>query len=1538
MSVKCQSLLSQLESIGKQDPNRVAIYWQTHEISYGELWEMVLAEANQLPKEPGMIAIHMQRSPKLIATLLACWLKGHAYCALDPTHPEQRKKLILEDLKPNTWVSDVPYSFIANNSKITVPNDLAYILYTSGSTGHPKGVMISEHSVNHLLNWACELYDSEQLAVTLASTTITFDLSVFELFVPLMAGTSIALVDSILDLVDISPNKLPPISLINTVPSAMREIARIQAIPGTCQTINLAGEALDQTLVNELYAHPSVKAVYNLWGPSEDTTYSTVYLCGQGEDLPQAVPIGRPLPETEITLLDNEILLSGPGICLGYWNRPDLNNQCFGFSESGKRFYRTGDLGYWDKNLQLRFSGRKDFQVKVRGYRIEVEDIEAQSYQIPHIREAVVSIIEKNNIPSLALLAYSDDITLEPKTLKKELSRRLPRYMVPELIDVVYQPLAKTPNGKLCRSQAKSFWLHTKLLPQEKLGLDTLSQIAESILNCALDPEESFINQGGNSLLAVQFKHALQTSGLGYINLNQILDVDTSLSQLESILYRQVTEKPKMIDLRPLVDSTHWRAWQVKGSAYHVAITCSISGSLDVNRLAQSIEKMVTKSSSFTHQLPVDNIKLDTTPHPPKVLTFPTNKTNHEQLLQHIQELIFEKPFDLNKKSCIRFALVHSESLTHVLICAPHFILDGYGLEAMLKSISAFYSGKTMVLSNKQSMLRSDHKSSNIEAYLEKLSGSYEAVVFPSQRLDASPTNHSFWLSKQQVTQLSRLVKQLKMSQASLTLGLFQLLLHYCLDYRTMVTAVPLANRNHDELNRINNQTFSIPVLSAWRSDISLKQFLKEQNQQLIHLIDEAPALFRQLEKNQAGNGLFDIFFSTMDFARDALQIDNCYSRLTFYNSNRKKAHLVCSMITETNGDMECRLESLSNLLSTESLVSLARCYEYLMENALTLLDTQLSELVLMPKSQYECIRQLNQPRPYSQDSRSLCQIIQAMTETNPHKIAISDNNQQLTYLQLRQSAQQIANYLSNNNITPGQGIGILLDRNASCVIAIIGILWAGCHYVPIDKRNPQSRRNSIIDRAEISFIIDANIIQASKQRPVNFNLAPEVHPLDLAYIIFTSGTTGEPKGVPIQQKHVLSLIAATKDKYQFGKNDKWSMFHSHAFDFSVWEIFGPLLTGGEVCIVAEDTANNPVNMIDFINQNKITVFSQTPTALKNILQIGSSKQLLHQPRLICFGGEALTQDIVDQWFEQYGTDSNLVNMYGITEVTVHASEYSINPKNPLISIGKPMSDMGWQLRGQLGQLMPIGFVGELWVSGVGVTDGYWHDTQLSKEKFVERNGQRFYRSGDLAWLNMEGLAFYIGRKDQQFQLNGHRLEKGDITTTIRNAEPFIQQIELVINTDQSGLSLLYAYYTADQTLSESKLIQNISSWLPSYATPSRWVQLEAFPLTMNGKIDIPALPKPVSTLVGSQDPIKKCSIEQKVKTCWETILGYPVEQACKAFFELGGNSLKAVRLSQELAQLVKDGDFTVVDIFRYPTLEQQINIIKQRMKEPNHA
>jgi len=159
-----------------------------------------------------------------------------------------------------------------------------------------------------------------------------------------------------------------------------------------------------------------------------------------------------------------------------------------------------------------------------------------------------------------------------------------------------------------------------------------------------------------------------------------------------------------------------------------------------------------------------------------------------------------------------------------------------------------------------------------------------------------------------------------------------------------------------------------------------------------------------------------------------------------------------------------------------------------------------------------------------------------------------------------------------------------------------------------------------------------------------------------------------------------------------------------------------------------------------------------------------------------------------------------------------------------------------------------------------------------------------------------------------------------------------------VINTDQSGLSLLYAYYTADQTLSESKLIQNISSWLPSYATPSRWVQLEAFPLTMNGKIDIPALPKPVSTLVGSQDPIKKCSIEQKVKTCWETILGYPVEQACKAFFELGGNSLKAVRLSQELAQLVKDGDFTVVDIFRYPTLEQQINIIKQRMKEPNHA
>lgn len=1332
MSVKCQSLLSQLESIGKQDPNRVAIYWQTKEISYGELWEMVLAEANQLPKEPGMIAIHLRRSPKLIATLLACWLKGHAYCALDPAHPEQRKKLILEDLRPNTWVSDVPYhSRIANNSEITVPKDLAYILYTSGSTGRPKGVMISEHSVNHLLNWACELYDSEQLAVTLASTTITFDLSVFELFVPLMAGTSIALVDSILDLVDISPNELPPISLMNTVPSAMREIARIHAIPGTCQTINLAGEALDQTLVNELYAHPSVKTVYNLWGPSEDTTYSTVYLCGQGEDLPQAVPIGRPLPETEVTLLDNEILLSGPGICLGYWNRPDLNDQCFGLSESGKRFYRTGDLGYWDENQQLRFSGRKDFQVKVRGYRIEVEDIEAQSYQIPHIRESVVSIIEKNNIPSLALLAYSDSITLEPKTLKQELSKRLPRYMVPELVDVVYQPLAKTPNGKLCRTQAKSYWLHTKPLPQEKLGPDTLTQIAESILNCALDPEESFINQGGNSLLAVQFKHALQTSGLGYLNLNQILDADTSLSQLESILHRKAPEKPKTIDLRPLVDNTHWRAWQVKGSAYHVAVSCSINGRFDVNRLANAIEKMITKSNSFARQLSVDNIKLDTTPHPPKVLTFPANETNHGQLLQHIQELMFEKPFDLNKESCIRFALVHSESRTHVLICAPHIILDGYGLEAMLKSISAFYSGRTMVLSNKQSMIRSDHESSGIEAYLEKLSGSYETVVFPSHRLDASPTNHSFWLSKQQVTQLSRLAKQLKMSQASLTLGLFQLLLHYCFDYQTIVTAVPLANRNHDELNRINNQTLGIPVLSVWRSDISLKQFLKEQNQQLIHLIDEAPALFCQIEKKQLNNGLFDIFFSTMDFAYDALQIDNCSSRLAFYNSNSKKAPLVCSMITQSNGEIECRMESLSNLLSTESLTSLAQCYQYFLENSSALLDAQLAHLNLLPKSQYKLVEQLNSPQPFSPDTHSLCQTIQCLMEANPDKIAINDNNQQLTYRQLRQSAQQIASYLSTNNITPGQGIGILLDRNASCVIAILGILWAGCHYVPIDKRNPQSRRNSIIDRAEISFIIDANIIQASKQRPVDFNLAPKVHPQDLAYIIFTSGTTGEPKGVPIQQKHVLSLIAATKDKYQFGKDDKWSMFHSYAFDFSVWEIFGPLLTGGEVCIVAEDTANNPVDMIDFINQNKITVFSQTPTALKNILQIGSGKQLLHQPRLICFGGEALTQDIVDQWFEQYGTDSKLVNMYGITEVTVHASEYSIDPKHPSVSIGKPMSDMGWQLRGQLGQLMPIGFPGELWVSGEGVSEGYWHDTQLNKEKFVEHNGQRFYRSGD---------------------------------------------------------------------------------------------------------------------------------------------------------------------------------------------------------------
>ncbi|QDP73283.1 amino acid adenylation domain-containing protein [Legionella israelensis] len=1577
---RCSFLLSAIEAHARFQPEKIAIESAYGIITYAQLWHNIIEAGQKLMQIQGLVALHVDRTPSLITLMLACWYTGNPYLALDKNHPTERKKSLMAMAKPAvcivddesmelSWLGDVKTMPLSNLQPLKIstsslPPDLAYLLFTSGSTGTPKGVMIAEKGIHQLLNWARSYYSPSVLRSVLASTTTTFDLSVFEIFVPLYCGTKIYLVENILSLIEADMDF--DISLINTVPSAIREVLRVNKIPPSCHTINLAGEVLTSDLVKALYQKPHIQAIYNLWGPSEDTTYSTVYHCRKDMPIPQQVPIGIPIPGTTITLLNpeekengvqvGEIGLSGHGLSLGYLNQPELTAKAFidNPSPPNQKTYRTGDLGYWDDEHQLHFCGRIDFQVKIRGYRIELEEIESCLYLHPEVIECVIIVIHKHNLPQLVAIIRANSNNLTQDAIQRHLAKTLPTYMIPSHCIMQTHPLPRTPNGKLCRRQALTIAeMHIKKddASQSISTSPTFEDICKQVLGCPIHLDKSFVDLGGDSLQAVHLLHQLEQFNIGKTTLKTILNKKISLTKLEQQLEHCSTMQ-KSSNRMP-IEKTMWQLYQQHQQAYHVSVAIDIKGKFDQARLIEAIETVVYNEASFHRQYCVqDNMEGNFTftykQIPIKVLVVPFSNSEHElpSLMQQLSSSFINKPFDLTNPGHIRIILItNGMDKARLLITMPHISIDGYGLQSLFEKISYYYSSKELIstLENSQQALTPPHRiaSSNLlstqQYWTQQLSQkaefitpsqiSQEKALFLKNKIDSDAYNH-----------IKSIAQQLEITPASLLLGLFQCLLHKLDLGKQIFVAVPFANRFTPELRKVCCLTKSLPVYSHFQEEKKLSDYLAGQHQQLLdtlehHTIDIEAVLKAMPNPPRC----FDIIFSFMDFAQSAFQLPDAICKLKFIPQNRNKAPLVLSLIPETDGHLTIWLESNQTYFTKPMLESLSQCYETLISSISDQLNTPLSKLNIVPAKQLATINQHKQFQSY-QGHRQLTEKLFQIAKTYPDNIALQCPEKKLTYKELFDISRNIAQQLANRNISPGSAIGISVNKNWRCVAAILGVLLNGCHYVPIDKRNPFERTNHILKDANIDWLIhDDNPSEAASNHLFIDTLIESAtgiftiknNPRNLAYIIYTSGTTGKPKGVPITHKNVLSLFDSCTDWLDFRSDDVWTLFHSYAFDFSVWEIFGALLTGSKLLIVDEPTTASPQRFAKLLEAEQVTMLSQTPTALRNLLN--TQNNINFSPRFVFFGGEALTQDIIKLWQQKQSETTRLINLYGITEITVHATVAEIDFNQPTIDIGKPLSDMGLQIRGMHNQPLPLNFPGELIISGEGLSKGYWNNPELTAKKFINIDATPCYCSGDLALLDNSGKFHYCGRIDKQFKLNGHRLEKNEIIGALL-AHPQIEQAELKVIHSETGIQFLVAYYLAKYELDRESLHHFLASQLPSFALPSHCIHLSAFPLTINGKIDVSSLPNPKQEVIASSQQ-ELTNIQQKVCECWQSVLRIKIakSQYQASFFDLGGNSVKAIQLTQIINSHFSIISFSVIDVFRYTTLEQQINEIELR-------
>jgi amino acid adenylation domain-containing protein len=660
--------------------------------------------------------------------------------------------------------------------------------------------------------------------------------------------------------------------------------------------------------------------------------------------------------------------------------------------------------------------------------------------------------------------------------------------------------------------------------------------------------------------------------------------------------------------------------------------------------------------------------------------------------------------------------------------------------------------------------------------------------------------------------------------------------------------------------------------------------------------------------------------------------------------------------------ELRFKLSYRAERFAQESIDQLMRHFLLVLDGMASGKYSTVGQLPLLSSRERQQLTSWNETARACADERCIHELFEEQVECTPDAIAVLHERQSLTYRELNDRANQLARYLRSSGVGPDQLVGICVERGLEMVIGLLGILKAGGAYLPLDPTYPAERLAYLLTDAAPKVLLTQERLRQglghmaverlvvldtdwdSVAQLATDNLDPEglgLHARHLAYVIYTSGSTGQPKGVMVEHKQVTRLFAATEDSFHFSERDVWTLFHSFAFDFSVWELWGALLYGGRAIVVPSLMTRSPQEFFRLLCEEGVTVLNQTPSAFAQLIDASDSSDLQHRLRVVIFGGEALELRVLRPWVRRNGAEQpRLVNMYGITETTVHvtykplsAQEIESDGGSP---IGRPLADLHTYLLDRSRQPVPVGVVGEIYVAGAGVARGYLRRDELTAERFLRDPFSadprvRMYKTGDLGRWREDGTLEYLGRNDQQVKIRGFRIELGEIEAQLAR-HPGIKEAR-VLALEDAGERRLVAYgvpRVAAMAPGVESLREHLSRTLPEYMVPGAFVMVERFALTANGKLDRKALPAPQQqAYLSRQYEAPRSGVEQTLAGIWQEILRLQQVGRYDSFFELGGHSLLAIQLATRIRQTFS-AVLPIRQVFEHATLSAQARAIEQ--------
>ncbi|MGB8194022.1 MAG: amino acid adenylation domain-containing protein [Chitinophagaceae bacterium] len=1640
---KNQTLVNLFAQQVQRSPDAAAVVFENRSFSYAELDEISNRLANYLKLEykvgkDDKVSVMLDRSDNLIIAILAVLKSGGAYVPIDAQYPETRKEFILKDTEARVLLTQTDHIFdldyysgavfamdvqlgMLDNSDALVESEidaesLAYVIYTSGSTGQPKGVMVEHRAIANTIQAQQSIFDVHPGFHHLQFASSSFDASVSEIFVALCSGGALYIISD--------EEKKDPVRLkqfiednhidIATIPPAYLQLLEASDLQSLKRLIT-AGEAAVKNKAADFSAYGDY---YNAYGPTETSICGTVFKNPKGCTIEHnLVPIGKPIPNAAIYILSEklhlmpvaqagEIYIGGDGLARGYLNKEALTQASFIDNpfKQGARLYKTGDLGRWLADGNIEFLGRKDSQVKINGYRIELDEIANAVLQHSGVKEAVATIKEeKDGNKDIAVYFVPNDENADvpdfKEDIKRAILRQLPAYMAPRyFVQMAAMPL--TTSGKIDRKVLPGPALldqqtgETFIAPTDETA-KSLALIWADVLDTdsKIGLKDNFFDLGGHSLKAIKLVSQIHKDFDVKLGLKELFNYVTLEEQALLIAtqkrtaFRSIASAPLQEDY-PL-SSSQRRLWVLSrfeegSSAYNAPGVRVLIGELNREAFSYAFNALIER-----HEILRTVFRLNEEGEVRQVILEPSevnfsvaySDLRTEDQDKKIQDFIRDtltKPFDLSAGPLLRASLFQVTDNEWVFAYAMHHIIsDAWSMDILVKELLMLYNsrlhGEDNVLQPlkiqfkdyaywQQQQVKGEALQSGKQYWLKQFADEVPVLELVTDKpRPAVKTYNGAFVHRKLDENVSKEMISLSQEQGStLFMGLMaavNVLLYRYTGQEDIIIGTTIAGREHADLaDQIGFYVNTLPVRTAFKGSDDYTSLLEkvrtitlEAYANQVYPFDELVGELR-LQRDMSRHPLFDVLVELQDVSagnKAPVELEGLIVKEYQQEGDVVSKFDLRFAFAKSDDDTSLMLEYNTDLYNRDSIERMATHLENLLRAIVSSPVTPVSQLDYISNEEKNALlSSFNNdaaPLPYT----SIVSLFQQQAAKQPDEIAVSFNATKLTYRELDEKSDKLANYLRNRHaIRPNDLIGIMLDRSEKMIISILAVLKSGGAYVPIDPAYPLSRKEYMMLDTQIKLLLtqtdyifdldyytgDVFAVDVELDMLANVTelIENDTAPSALAYVIYTSGSTGQPKGCCLTHANLSNYIQWANNYYHFSESGKphFGLYTSLSFDLTVTSIFCSLTKGGILTIYQQHEDIADILRHSFSNTTGINSIKLTPAhiLLLKHLELDSSGM-----QCAIIGGEEVTMEHV-RILKQLNPSMKIYNEYGPTEATVGCIVTELEENVPVL-IGKPVSGARVYILDEKDQLCPINVPGEICISGAGLAQKYLNKPEMTAEKFVAdpfNEGERMYRTGDIGrWLSDGNMVFH-GRKDEQVKIRGYRVEPGEIEVALQ-AYPGVNSAVVVTFSGSDGKELA-AYITTKEVVDMNDLRANLAKALPAYMVPAYIMQLEQLPFTINGKIDKKNLPHPTAS--GSANKTSyvapRNETEEKLVHIWSEVLETEPGKigVHDNFFDLGGHSLKATRVASQVHKTFGI-NINLNEIFSNPTIEAIANIIR---------